>query len=165
LARLPRTPGRPSPKPDAVVSGVVPSSVQGLRVLVVEDEPDTREMIQRFLEEQGAAVFTAIAADEALRQMVTVRPQILISDIGLPGMDGYELVQRVRALDVEQGGMIPAIALTAFVRSEDRTRALQAGYQAHLAKPVEPAELLAVINSFAGLITHRRGQPPAEAGA
>ena len=84
------------------------------------------------------------------------KPDVLVSDIGLPEIDGYELMRRVRRLPADSGGAIPAVALTAYARSEDRTRALLAGYQAHLAKPVEPAELVATIASFADLIEAQR---------
>jgi CheY-like chemotaxis protein len=85
-------------------------------------------------------------------------PDILIGDIGLPEMDGYQLIERIRRKSVAEGGTIPAVALTAFARSEDRTRALRAGYQAHVAKPVESAELVATVASFADLIKARRGE-------
>jgi len=101
-------------------------------------------------------VAAAGTAAEALRFLTESKPDILLSDIGLPEMDGYDFIKRVRQLEPHGTSAIPAIALTAYARSEDRTRALQAGYQAHLAKPVEPAELVATIASFAGLIDARR---------
>jgi PAS domain S-box-containing protein len=131
-------------------------SLGGIRMLVVEDEPDTREFLKRLLESRGASVALATSAPDALAIWEVVRPELLISDIGLPGMDGYDLMQQIRLKDVGDGGGIPAVALTAYARSEDRTRALLAGFQAHLAKPVEPAELLATIASFAELIETRR---------
>src|SRR5262249_54652132 len=117
-------------------------SLDGIRMLVVEDQPDTLEFLKRLLELRVATVATAASAPEALTRCREVRPEILISDIGLPGIDGYDLMQQIRQNDADEGGAIPAVALTAYARSEDRTRALLAGYQAHLAKPVEPAELL-----------------------
>jgi CheY-like chemotaxis protein len=84
------------------------------------------------------------------------RPQILVSDIGLPDLDGYELIRRIRQLEAAGLDSIPAVALTAFARSEDRTRALRAGFQAHVTKPVEPAELVATLASFAGLLPGER---------
>lgn len=95
-------------------------------------------------------------ATEALAKLPECEADILISDIGLPDMDGYELMQRVRRLEDKNCGAIPAIALTAYARTEDRTRALRAGFQAHLAKPVEPSELVATIASFAEFIDAQR---------
>jgi PAS domain S-box-containing protein len=132
------------------------AALNGLRVLVVEDEPDTRDFLERFLRSHGAEVFGASSAGEALALLPTSHADILVSDIGLPEKDGYDLMQAVRRLAAEAGGAIPAIALTAYARSEDRTRAFRAGYQAHMAKPVEPAELVATIVSFAGLIEAQR---------
>ncbi len=133
-----------------------PVALDAMRILLVEDEPDTREFLTRLLEDHGAAVVTAASAEEALSSMVAQPPDLLISDIGLPDVDGYDLIQRVRQGFPEQGSTIPAIALTAYARPEDRTRALQAGYQTHLAKPVEPSELLMTIASFGGLMDRRR---------
>jgi PAS domain S-box-containing protein len=131
-------------------------SLSGLRILVVEDEPDTSEFLDRFLRGYGADVVLARSAEEALSRLANDRVDIVVSDIGLPGIDGYELMHRVRQLPTTAGGAIPAIALTAYARTEDRTRAFRAGYQAHLAKPIEPPELLATIASFAELTEARR---------
>lgn len=98
----------------------------------------------------------AASAREALEAVVHARPDILISDIGLPETDGYQLMEQIRKMDVANGGGIPAVALTAFARSEDRTRALRAGYQTHLAKPIESTELVATVASFAELVNARR---------
>jgi PAS domain S-box-containing protein len=127
-------------------------ALQGIRVLVVEDDPDTREFLTRLLDSHGALVVSTASAREALDNFHQARPQILLSDIGLPDMDGYQLIQRIRQQDASAGGTIPAIALTAYARSDDRTRALRAGYQAHVVKPVEAAELLATIESFAEFV-------------
>jgi CheY-like chemotaxis protein len=86
----------------------------------------------------------------------TVRPDVLVCDIGLPDMDGYEFIQRVRAMEHGKGATIPAVAVTAFARPEDRTRALSAGYQAHIAKPVRPVDLIAIVRSFGDLAAARR---------
>jgi CheY-like chemotaxis protein len=128
--------------------------------LVVEDEPDTCEFLDRFLQSYGAKVIVSHSAEQALAQLPDGKVDIVVSDIGLPDVDGYDLIQRIRRLPA--GGAIPAIALTAYARTEDRTRAFRAGYQAHLAKPIEPAELVATIASFAGLIKARRlsGESP-----
>lgn len=125
-------------------------NLSGIKVLVVDDQPDARELIQRVLEDCDAEVFTASAADEALIRVEGDRPDVLVSDIGMPDVDGYELLRRVRALGPARGGRLPAIALTAFARSEDRTRALRAGFLVHVAKPVEPAELVATVASVVG---------------
>ena len=121
--------------------------LDAIRLLVVEDEADTLEFLRRLLTTHGATVLTATSAPEALSLVRNEKPDLLISDIGLPEIDGYDLIQQVRR-EPSPGRDIPAIALTAYARSEDRTRALRAGYQAHIAKPVEPNELLAMIASF-----------------
>jgi CheY-like chemotaxis protein len=92
----------------------------------------------------------AASAAEALTLLKEKRPDVLVSDIGMPEVDGYRLILEVRQLPDHQGGNTPAAALTAFARSEDRRRALMAGYESHIAKPVEPAELIAVVGSLAG---------------
>jgi PAS domain S-box-containing protein len=138
---------------------VATESLDGIRVLVVEDEPDTCDYLDQFLRNHGADVMCVRSAKEALAQLAQSKPDILVSDIGLPDIDGYELMQRIRRLPADSSGAIPAIALTAYARSEDRTRAFRAGYQAHLAKPVEPAELVATIVSFADLIEAQRRRP------
>jgi PAS domain S-box-containing protein len=131
-------------------------SLANIRVLVVEDEPDAAEFVTNLLAMHGADVVTAASAREALKAVVHARPDILISDIGLPEMDGYQLMEQIRKMNVTDGGGIPAVALTAFARSEDRTRALRAGYQTHLAKPIESTELVATVASFAELVNARR---------
>jgi CheY-like chemotaxis protein len=123
--------------------------LDGLRVLVVDDEQDTREMLKAGLGQCGAEVTAAGSAAEALEALVAGAPDVLISDIGMPGEDGYELIRKVRTLPVEEGGKVPAIALTAYARVEDRMQALRAGYQIHVPKPVELAELAAVVASLA----------------
>ncbi|HEV2844698.1 MAG TPA: ATP-binding protein, partial [Thermoanaerobaculia bacterium] len=125
-------------------------SLDRVTVLAVDDDPDALAIIRHVLEECDARVLTAGSAAEALELLDRERPDVLLSDIGMPGMDGYELMRRVRALGPGAGGNVPAAALTAFASSEDRTRAALAGYQTHLAKPVRPAELLATVASLAG---------------
>jgi PAS domain S-box-containing protein len=124
--------------------------LSGLTLLVVDDEPDTCRLIRRVLEDYHATVITASSVSEALPLLESSRPDVLVSDIGMPDIDGYEFLRRVRALGAARGGKIPAIALTAFARSEDRTRALMAGYSVHVSKPVEPQELVATVASLAG---------------
>jgi CheY-like chemotaxis protein len=146
-----------SPSEMQANGSVQPSdSLAGIRILVVEDEPDTREFLDRFLRGYRADVVVAESAKEALSRISEDGVDIVVSDIGLPQVDGYDLMHRIRRLPANAGGAIPAIALTAYARSEDRTRAFRAGYQAHLAKPIEPAELVATIASFAELIEARR---------
>jgi CheY-like chemotaxis protein len=146
--------GALGPAPSSHVGDDV--SLATTRVLLVEDEPDAAEFVKRLLEDYGAQVTTAASAPEALQLLAIAVPDILIGDIGLPDMDGYQLIERIRRKSVAEGGTIPAVALTAFARSEDRTRALRAGYQAHVAKPVQSAELVATVASFADLIRARR---------
>jgi PAS domain S-box-containing protein len=124
--------------------------LEGIRVLVVDDEDDTREMVSAILKSQGAQVEVAASAAEAMAAVARVRPQILVSDVEMPGQDGYELIRQVRRLAPEDGGRIPAAALTAYARPEDRMRALMAGFQIHVPKPVQPAELVAVVASLSG---------------
>jgi CheY-like chemotaxis protein len=126
--------------------------LKGVLVLVVDDEPDTRELVTNVLAECSARVIAAASAADAFTLLQTEHPDVLLSDIGMPEEDGYSLIRRVRELPARDGGDTPSIALTAFARSEDRRRALLAGFQSHLAKPVEPAELVAVVASVAGVI-------------
>jgi CheY-like chemotaxis protein/two-component sensor histidine kinase len=125
-------------------------SLKGLKVLVVDDEPDTRELIQEVLKECGSEVITSNSAAEALVAIEEHHPDILISDLGMPDEDGYSLISKIRALPAEQGGQIPAAALTAYARAEDRMRVLRSGFQFHLPKPVDSAELVTVVASLAG---------------
>ncbi len=124
-------------------------NLKGVRVLVVDDEPDARRLIERVLSECGAEVALAASAAEALRLLDAFKPHVLVSDIGMPGQDGYDLLRSVRSRG-KSSAEIPAAALTAFARSEDRRRAMLAGFQTHVVKPVDPAELLAVVASLAG---------------
>lgn len=122
-----------------------PAALTGLRILVVDDEADARSLARRVLEECGAHVVTAGSAAEAMAAVDAESvPSIIVSDIGMPEQDGYELIRQVRLLPGE-AGRVPAIALTALARAEDRTRALMAGYQRHISKPVDPAELVSAI--------------------
>jgi PAS domain S-box-containing protein len=125
-------------------------SLAGLSVLVVDDEADARELIATVLEQAGARAITAASVDEALVRVVRDRPDVLLTDIGMPGADGYTLLQKIRELAPEQGGSIPAAALTAYSRIEDARRAFAAGFLRHVAKPVEPAFLVAQVAALAG---------------
>jgi signal transduction histidine kinase len=147
--------GAERPERPAIAAGLhlevkCPPSLQGLRVLVVDDEADAREMIRAVLEHCKMEVITAGSATEALESIINLRPDVLITDLGMPEEDGYTLIAKVRALPPERGGQIPAAALTAYVRGEDRKRVLRAGFQLHVPKPFEPAELVTVVAHLAG---------------
>jgi PAS domain S-box-containing protein len=118
-------------------------------VLVVDDEPDARSVVRRLLEDCGAAVRTAASAREAIDLFRAKPPDVLVCDIGMPGEDGYSLIRRVRDLGKDAGGGVPALALTAYARAEDRMRAVRAGFQMHVVKPVEPVELVTMVASLA----------------
>ena len=124
-------------------------SLAGIRVIVVDDEADSREFIVALLEQCGAQVTAVASAREAIEAVSQVKADVLVSDIGMPEEDGYSLIRKVRTLSAEQGGKIPAVALTAYARAEDRTRAIAEGFQMHIPKPVEPAELATVVASLA----------------
>lgn len=136
-----------SPQPGVVI-GESPG-LSGVNVLVVDDEADARDLIQRVLEEAGASVALAGSAEEALRSVDQLSFHVILSDIGMPGRDGYSLMRAIR----QNGIKAPAAALTAFARSEDRTRALHAGYQTHIAKPVDPTELIAAVAALASTLS------------
>jgi CheY-like chemotaxis protein len=125
-------------------------SLANVHVLVVEDEIDERELVKRLLEMAGATVSMAGSVSEAMERILAGRPDVLVCDIGMRGEDGYSLIRRLRVLEESQESALPAVALTAYARSEDRTKAIRSGFQNHLAKPVEPAELLAVVSSLVG---------------
>jgi len=129
-----------------------PPSLVGVRALFVDDEADVRELITMMLAQSGAEVRTVASATEALAACDEWQPDILIADIGMPEEDGYTLMKKLRARESEHGGHIPAIALTAYRRPEDRLRALSVGYESHVSKPVEPEELLAVVASLTNRI-------------
>jgi signal transduction histidine kinase/DNA-binding response OmpR family regulator len=147
---------RPSVLPPRQTASLVADDcLAGIRVLVVDDEPDGRETIAKLLTVYGAEITTACSAREALAGLRNAPPDVLISDIGMPDEDGYDLIREVRRLPAAQGGHVPALALTAFAREEDRVRALAAGFQLHAAKPIEPTELVASVARLA-----RRPAPP-----
>lgn len=127
-----------------------PPNLDGVKVLAVDDEPDARGLLQAMFEQCGADVRTCSSAAEALRELEEFKPDVLVSDIGMPGEDGYSLIQKVREKEKETGKRLPAVALTAFARTEDRFSALSAGYNMHVPKPVEPAELALVISRLVG---------------
>jgi PAS domain S-box-containing protein len=126
-----------------------PDRLDGLRILIVDDERDTLELLRIGLSRCGAEITVAGSASEALEALSSSTPDVIISDIGMPDMDGYEMMRKIRALPAESGGRTPAVALTAYARTEDRLHALRSGYQMHVPKPVELAELVAVAASLA----------------
>jgi PAS domain S-box-containing protein len=126
--------------------------LKDVKVLVLDDEPDARELIRKVLAHCGAEVILAGTATEALELLKQHKPRVIVSDIGMPEIDGYSFIRSVRGLPSADGGRTPALALTAFARSEDRTRAMIAGYQIHISKPIEPHELLATVASLAGRV-------------
>ena len=128
----------------------------GFRVLVVDDESDTRDLLREVLEHCGAEVRDASSGEQALQILKSWTPGVIVSDIGMPGEDGYAFIRRVRDWERESGLRIPAVALTAYARSEDRIRALLAGYQVHVAKPIEPMEFVLVV---AGAIQPKPNEP------
>jgi PAS domain S-box-containing protein len=130
---------------------ILPTLVN-LQLLVVDDDDDTREFLIALLEEEGATVRSASSVPEALAQLESSWPDVLLSDIGMPGADGYELIARVREMEVLRDRMMPAIALTAYARESERQQALEAGFQMHLSKPVEVSQLIAGIANLAGML-------------
>jgi signal transduction histidine kinase/ActR/RegA family two-component response regulator len=127
-----------------------PAILKNLRILVVEDEPDTRYLLTSMLQKFGASVKDVGSVREALKEMEKSLPDVIVSDIGMPDEDGYSLIQKVRAMKPEKGGRIPAIALTAYTRAEERVKVLSAGFDVHLPKPVEPDELVTTIAKLVG---------------
>lgn len=123
-------------------------ALEGLRVLIVDDETDSRELLRTILEQHGVRATACGSASEVLDALERSTFDVLVSDIGMPETDGYMLIDQVRRREAEKGGRIPAVALTAYARARDRVRALNAGFQAHLPKPVEPSELIAVVGSL-----------------
>jgi PAS domain S-box-containing protein len=153
LTRLfqPKTNGRSLPLKEHHSANESQSKLNGLKILVVDDEVDSLEMVKTFLESRGANVITAESAFEALDCLKKTIPDVLVSDIGMPETDGFQLIQTVRLLPPERGGNVPAIALTAYARAEDKMRALRSGFQTHVSKPVEIDELLITIANLANV--------------
>jgi PAS domain S-box-containing protein len=145
ILHQPVTPGRTHPRADQGAPLVSQPTLGGARILLVDDEPDTVETLRVVLEQAGAEIRTATSAGDALATLEAWRADVLVCDIGMPEEDGYALIRKVRALGPEHGGYIPAVALTAYARAEDRLKVLSSGFQMHVAKPVEPAELIAVM--------------------
>ncbi|MGF1602953.1 MAG: ATP-binding protein [Thermosynechococcaceae cyanobacterium] len=147
---LPLMPHPPETRSEPTLSK--PSlDLSGLQVVVVDDETDTRDCLTFLLEQAGASVKSFAAAQAAFKALLQTQPDILISDIGMPDMDGYMLMQKIRALPAEQGGQIPAIALTAYASEIDYQRSIAVGFQQHIKKPVEPNALIGAIVTLAKL--------------
>ena len=146
------SPGERAPVHVAAASPGIDSGaiLRGVRVLVVDDEPDARELIAEVLEQCNAAVSSAASVREALAEVERLRPDVVLSDIGMPGEDGYDLIRELRAREKEAGGRLPALAVTAFASPQDRERALTAGYDVHLPKPVDPPELVEMVAKLTG---------------
>jgi PAS domain S-box-containing protein len=152
LVMLAKDDGRPArvhPTSADMPEAVPVPRLDGLRVLVIDDEADAIELIRRVLEAQGAVVSAARSGEEALHLLESHTPELIVSDIGMPGMDGYQFMRRMRAAEPKER-RIPALALTAFARPDDRKHAILAGYQAHLAKPFDVAELAIVVAGLVG---------------
>ncbi|MGH7271612.1 MAG: ATP-binding response regulator, partial [Polyangiaceae bacterium] len=134
-----------APKSDSCARGL-----PGVRVLVVDDEPDARHLMEEILTSAGASVRAEDSATSALDSLDAFRPDVLVSDIGMPGRDGYSLMRQIRSLGIEQRGDLPSLALSAYTRAEDRAAAYAAGFMEHLGKPVSPPELIAAVAKLAG---------------
>ncbi len=135
-----------APNPSTELFG----TLSGLQVLIVDDEPDVRELLSTVIEESGAKAIAVESVPEALKVLEQLQPDVLVSDIGMPVEDGYSLIRRVRELEAKRGGLLPAVALTAYVREEDTQSAISSGFQMHMSKPVDTAQLVKVVASLAG---------------
>jgi CheY-like chemotaxis protein len=135
---------------DDEVGAAASPTFPGLKVLVVDDDQDTCESVGAILRRAGAEVRTCLSASQALAAMDAWVPDLLVSDVAMPGEDGYTLLRKVRARGTEAGGRMPAVALTAYGRHEDRLKALSAGFQVHVGKPIEAGQLVSVVASVTG---------------
>jgi len=150
-AEAPETRAHPLSRDESdAILGQLPRELEGIRVVAVDDDAEARRLLERVLTYCKAMVTTVSSAKEALEAVQQLRPHVLLCDIEMPEEDGYSLIQHVRALRPERGGDTPAAALTAYARTEDRTRALRAGFQLYMSKPVEITELVAVVANLAG---------------
>jgi CheY-like chemotaxis protein len=134
-----------------------PSPLRGFQLLVVDDDPDALDLLSLLLTDAGASVRTAASAAEALALLRWIRPDVLLSDLAMPDEDGYSLIRSLRTIERQSGRRIPAVALTAYVRVQDRARAVDAGFDVFVEKPVDPEELVSVIG---GLVEARALRPP-----
>jgi CheY-like chemotaxis protein len=145
------------PRANDGLSNVILGRLDKIKVLLVDDEPNANEAVQTLLDSCGAEVRVAGSAEQALQMLDVWRPDVLISDIAMPEEDGYVLIKKIRARSARQSGDIPAAALTAYAKIDDRVSILAAGFQMYLSKPADPSELIAVVASLAA----RRRRPPA----
>jgi PAS domain S-box-containing protein len=148
-------PGSETPRPARVTARGSQQVLQGIRVLVVDDEPDARDLVATVLTEAGARVHLACSASEGYDAFRRVRPEVLVSDVGMPGEDGYSLMNRIRALSGDEGGRTPSLALTAFAREEDRMKAIRSGFTTHVGKPVNPDALVAAVANLSSVARRR----------
>jgi CheY-like chemotaxis protein len=144
----PPAPERPLHRRVVALGTTTLAGLNGVHVLAVDDDGDALALVREILEAAGAHVTTVGSAQSALDQIARVRPDALIADLGMPGVDGFELIDRIRGSQDTGVRSLPAAALTAYARSEDRTRALRQGFQVHLAKPIDPSELVAAVASL-----------------
>ena len=162
--KLPLLPPSASESPPAALDRAAllecPAELHGLKVLVVDDEPDARELMATMISGCGCVVHGAASAREALALVRALHPDVIVSDIGMPGEDGYELMRQLRRLPPEEGGRTPAAAVTAYARPADRRQALRAGFEMHLPKPVDPADLLATLATLARIGGATGGEHP-----
>ena len=152
-----REPRREHPRTERVAPLTGLADLRGIRIVAIDDEHDALTLLRVVLESAGAHVATISDPTEAIACIEKIKPQVIVVDLGMPAIDGFELITRIRADSNPDVSDVPAVALTAFARSEDRTRALRAGFQGHLAKPIEPVELVAAIASFRSVIDNQRG--------
>ncbi len=151
------------PREPGAVEPAAPDCLKGVRALVVDDDPDARELVQAMLGQYGAEVESVASADEALEMIARRPPDVLVSDIGLPAADGYALIRQVRA--IPQGSRLPALALTAYASIADHRRALEAGFQRHVSKPVEPGELAGVVAAMVAEARQRTASASGPSGS
>ncbi len=134
--------------------------LSGVRILVCDDDEDGRELLAAVLAAEGAVTFTAANGQTALEAFREFGPHVLVSDVGMPHIDGYELIGKVRAMPEEDGGQIPAIALTAHAGREDELKALLAGYQVYVTKPIDPSRLVHIVANLVGRPTEQKRERP-----
>jgi signal transduction histidine kinase/ActR/RegA family two-component response regulator len=156
VAATPKAVQPEAPRDDAVSA---PRDLNGVRVVLVDDESDARDVVCRVLSRAGAATCAAASVREALAAITREPPDVIVSDIAMPDEDGYDLIRKLRELSPTHGGQIPALALTAYAREEDRLRCLTSGFQAHLPKPVDPRELVALVAHLAARNSNGTPQP------
>jgi CheY-like chemotaxis protein len=137
------------PAPQTARSATGEPDLSGVRVLLVDDEPDSRELMREVLERHRACVTAVGSVGEAIDALGEARPDVVVSDIAMPGADGFELIRHIRSRGAQGGGHLPALALTAYTRAEDRARALAAGFSMHASKPVQPSEIIAAVAQLA----------------